>query len=354
MGSINLSPLPPEDLKGSDNLLQSGFWGRVKEQFGQKALAFHIEGGGGNGEETVPLLVLLRKYAPGMTLAYTPHGPQSSSSDRPEVPPEEPGEYLREVTEALLHYLPRNCVFLRFDLPWRMSDDYVGFLGIHPPFTKAPVDIQPPSTVILDLEKKESDILGQMKSKTRYNIRLAGKKGVRIREGESSELDAWYEMYLETAKRDRIAIHGKEYYTAPFRLAETFPAPRPELRLFLASVDNIDAAGIIVATFGKRAIYLYGASNNYKRNYMPAYALQWHAITWAKQSGCTSYDFFGIPPTNDPDHPMHGLFRFKTGFGGEIVHRFGCWDYPVKPVLYNLSGSGEKIRDFYYKKVRKR
>lgn len=289
-----------------------------------------------------------------MALAYVPHGPMIPGQERPEAPPEEPGTYLMEITDLLLPYLPKTCVFIRFDLPWEMSDDYVGFVGIHPPLVKAPVDIQPPSTVILDITLPEDSILGQMKSKTRYNIRLAEKKGVAVRYAGADEIDTWYEMYKETAERDQIAIHERNYYSAPFDLIKSFSGPQPDMQLFLAYIDEKPAAGIIVAAYGKRATYLYGASNNYKRNYMPAYALQWEGISWAKRKGCTSYDFFGIPPTNDPDHPMHGLYRFKTGFGGSVIHRFGCWDYPVKPALYSLSGAGEKMRDFYFKRVRKR
>lgn len=346
MDSVTLTPCTLEQLPGADNLFQSGFWGAFKEQFDQRALAFDAG--------TFPLVVYIRKYGPGMTLAYVPHGPMMINPERQETPPEEPGTYLMEITELLLPHLPQNCVFVRFDLPWRMSDDYVGFVGIHPPLVKASVDIQPPSTVILDISRPEDEILAGMKSKTRYNIRLAEKKGVVVREAGTGELEEWYEMYTETARRDQITIHEKEYYTGLFRLAETFPGPKPELQLFMASIDGKNAAGIITAAFGGRAVYLYGASNNYKRNYMPAYALQWHAIRRAKEQGCRGYDFFGIPPTNDPDHPMHGLYRFKTGFGGEIVHRFGCWDYPIKHVLYTISGAGEKLRNFYYKKVRKR
>ena len=354
MGSVYLTPCTLEEIQASNNLFQSGFWGSFKEKFGQRTLAFHIGTGTPKDNNKIPLLVYIRKYGPGMSLAYVPHGPTGFTSTEAENPPEEPGLYLKDLTEALIPHLPRNCVFIRFDLPWKMSDAYVGFLGIHQPFTKAPVDIQPPSTVILDISLSESELLQNMKSKTRYNIRLADKKGVTIREASPEELEAWYEMYKETAERDQITIHEQAYYTEPFRLLKTFPGPKPELQLLMASIDGKNAAGIIVAAYGSRATYLYGASNNYKRNYMPAYALQWHAIRWAKARGCSSYDFFGIPPTNDPDHPMHGLFRFKTGFGGEVVHRFGCWDYPVKTALYNLSGTGEKVRNFYFKKIRKR
>jgi len=344
----SLTPLALEELKQNNNLLQSGFWGAVKALSGQRVIGFMIE------DNDAPLVVYLRKYGPGMTLAYIPHGPQLASNSTPETPPEEPGSYLQEITDGLQPQLPKSCVFIRYDLPWRVSDDYVGFLGLHLPFVKSQVNIQPPSTVLLDISLSEDDILQQMKTKTRYNIRLAGKKGVQVRQAAMKEIGNWYSMYEETARRDQIAIHSETYYKTPFELAENFTGLKPKMKLFMATIEGKDAAGIIVAAWGTRATYLYGASNNFKRNYMPAYALQWEAMKWAKSEGCKSYDLFGIPPTSDPDHPMHGLFRFKTGFGGEIVHRFGCWDYPLKPALYKISGTGEKLRNFYYKKLRKR
>jgi lipid II:glycine glycyltransferase (peptidoglycan interpeptide bridge formation enzyme) len=95
---------------------------------------------------------------------------------------------------------------------------------------------------------------------------------------------------------------------------------------------------------GKEATYLYGASSNIKRNLMAPYALQWKAIQDAQSSGCIVYDLFGIPPNEDPDHPMAGLYRFKTGFGGSIIHRPGSWDYPCKPLLYTLFKRAEHLR----------
>lgn len=347
MAAVTLEQVALEKIPQSSNLLQSGHWGAVKESAGQKALAFLIHGG-------APLLILLRPFGPGLTLAYVPHGPAAPGTEIPEIPPEEPDRYLREVTEELKRFLPKSCVFIRYDLPWAIPDDYVGFLGLHQPFRKASVDIQPPHTVLVDLTPEEKEILGQMKSKTRYNIRLAFRKEVKVTEEPEDRLPVWYDLYTETAKRDKIAIHGPDYYTAPFAAAETFAGPKPKIKLFFARHDGELLAGIIVACFGSRATYLYGASTDVKRNYMPAYALQWRAMQWAKSEGCTEYDLFGIPPSQDPSHPMHGLYRFKTGFGGKIIHRFGCWDYPLKPALYTAARAGEKIRNFYYKKLRKR
>jgi len=126
------------------------------------------------------------------------------------------------------------------------------------------------------------------------------------------------------------------------------------LRLITATHEGDLLAGIIVAFYGGRATYLYGASSNEKRNLMPAYALQWEAIKQAKDLGCREYDFFGIPPTHDKSHPMHGLFQFKTGFGGEIHHYYGAWDFPYGKLFYGFYRLVERLRLWYYKGFRKR
>ncbi len=207
--------------------------------------------------------------------------------------------------------------------------------------------------MLIDLGMPEGQILAQMKSKTRYNIRLSRKKGVTVVTGGKEDVEKWYAVYRETAERDRISIHSCAYYRSLFELAETYPGKKPEILLLLAVSDDRILAGNIVSLFGNQATYLFGASTSEDRNLMPAYALQWEGITRGKSAGCTTYDLFGIPPDDSPEHPMHGLYRFKTGFGGTILHRLGCWDLPLKPAVYRSARMGERIRGYYHKKLKK-
>jgi lipid II:glycine glycyltransferase (peptidoglycan interpeptide bridge formation enzyme) len=124
--------------------------------------------------------------------------------------------------------------------------------------------------------------------------------------------------------------------------------------VWLATHESDVLAGIITIFISGQAVYLYGASSDLKRNLMPAYALQWAAIRAAKASGCAEYDFFGIPPGEDLGHAMAGLYLFKTGFGGRIVHRLGSVDLPVQPWAAAAFTSLERIRLFWHKKVMKR
>jgi lipid II:glycine glycyltransferase (peptidoglycan interpeptide bridge formation enzyme) len=246
--------------------------------------------------------------------------------------------------------LPRSVAFIRFDPPWFGEEAP----AIGPPLIKAPADVQAPDTVLLDLSPPEGEILARMNPKWRYNIRLALRKGVAVRQAGEEGLPVFYSLFQETARRDGIAIHSLDYYRTLFAHGRDYPAGAgrrgPELRLYLASHDGEALAAIITLFRGAEGIYLYGASSDRKRNLMASYALQWQAMTDARASGCRTYDLFGIPPSADPKHPMAGLYRFKTGFGGRIVHRPGSWDYPCRPLGAHLFRHMEKFR----KKLRDR
>lgn len=339
----NLNNFSTDSLKPSkrSNILQSFFWGKIKGLFGWTPIHFDYKG-------TV-ILVLIRKIFGNFSIAYVPHGPMLPIS-------EQTGSRLKEIGLEIKKDLPLGCFVLRFDLPSGIfKTDPVEF-NMGPELKKASSDIQPPHTVLISLKENEEEILGRMKSKTRYNIRLSFRKGVVVEKSGKESLDAWYELYEETALRDKITIHSKEYYRKIFELSQegTESGDNPQIVLFKAVYNNKLLAGNIVALYGNTATYLYGASSNENRNLMPAYALQWEAIKYAKEKDCATYDLFGIPPTNDPDHPMSGLYRFKTGFGGEILHRPGCWDLPLKPFIYKVYGFAESLRMFYFKKIRKR
>jgi len=337
-----LTPVPLESIDEHDVLLQTGYWGRFKSLFGWEASSYLVN-------DELPLLTLTRKLALGLSLCYVPHGPLvASRMNQNEY-------YLSSISKHLATYLPKGCIFIRYDLPWGVEGAQRRPGDLKPPFRRAPMDIQPPSTVVIDLTKSEDELLGAMKAKTRYNIRLAERKGVEVREGGIEDLDRWYSMYRETAARDRITIHSKQYYATLFELSEKMAGGvHREVRLLLGYAGEELLAGIIVMINGARATYLYGASSNEKRNFMASYLVQWQGILLAKARGCRLYDLFGIPFDDNPDDPMHGLYRFKTGLGGIILNRPGSWDYPLSHPLYAVYRGLEAMRRKYYKEFRKR
>jgi lipid II:glycine glycyltransferase (peptidoglycan interpeptide bridge formation enzyme) len=344
-------------------------WGRFKSRFGWQAQAFIADWEHGGAK---PLLVLSRRIAPGLAMAYIPWGPELPA----DFPDELRDKAVVEIASSLKSFLPRSTAFIRFDPPWEMrneklemrngdrktvsrdnnsNNNHSSFLIPHSSFKRASADIQPPDTVLIDLTLSPNDILTAMKQKWRYNIGLAKKHGVVVSCNKEQNIDIFYQLLTETAARDGLAIHNIEYYRALFEEFKKVESISHfsffishSLKLYTATHEDDILAAIVVLFRGKEATYLYGASANIKRNLMAPYALQWKAMQDAKANGCTVYDMFGIPPDENPDHPMTGLYRFKTGFGGKIIHRPGSWDYPYKPILYALFRSAEHLR----KKVR--
>jgi lipid II:glycine glycyltransferase (peptidoglycan interpeptide bridge formation enzyme) len=194
--------------------------------------------------------------------------------------------------------------------------------------------IQFRNTVLVDLAPSEDELLARMKQKTRYNIRLAGRKGVTVRKGSASDLDMLYKMYAETALRDGFTIRGQDYYRSVWQtfMAQDEPACQP----LIAEVESDPVAAVMIFKFAKKAYYLHGMSRAVHRNKMPTYLLQWEAMKYAKSAGCDVYDLWGAPEVFDESDSMWGVFRFKQGLGGEVLRTIGAYDLPIRPYYYKI------------------
>ncbi|MFP4112997.1 MAG: lipid II:glycine glycyltransferase FemX [Spirochaetota bacterium] len=357
------------------HFLQSDLWARHKESFGWTAVRVPLD----DVWPAAPdLLSLSRRLPGGLLLTYVPYGPtvvspaggeppaarapsgraatdDALASDLPAgVPgpgPKELGATLDtialRVEQRVADRLGRRPTIVRFDLPQVGAPASLASTSLR----RSPISVQPPDTVLLDLSADDDALLSAMHKKNRYNLRLAEKKGVSVFRAPRARIDEWYELYRKTAARDAIAIHSRGYYASLLELAEADGTI--DIRLYLAEHDRDLLAGIIVVHYRDGATYLYGASSNEKRNLMPNYALQWHAISRAKEEGLAWYDLFGVPPADDPGHPMHGLYRFKTGFGGDLVHRLGAWDSLRRPLASRAYRVAERLRDVYFHRVRR-
>ena len=197
---------------------------------------------------------------------------------------------------------------------WRYSQDQIQFRN----------------SVLLDLCKSEEDLLAAMKQKTRYNIRLAVRKGVRVRQGDPDELPMLYKMYAETAVRDGFVIRHEGYYLNTWRLF--LEAGMAEI--LIAEVEEQPIAALILFHFNGTARYMFGMSTQNARELMPNYLLQWEAMRLARQLGCHSYDMWGAPDIFDESDSMWGVYRFKEGFNGTTTRTIGAWDYAPRPWLY--------------------
>jgi len=204
--------------------------------------------------------------------------------------------------------------------------------------------IQFKNTVLIDLIPTEEEMLARMKQKTRYNIRLAEKKGVSLRVGTLGDLSNLYMMYAETSVRDGFVIRDEGYYKTVWELfmlgeqskIENRKSEIPHAEPLIAEVDGEPVAAIFVFYFAGRAYYVYGMSRNAHREKMPTYLLQWEAMKRAKAKGCTAYDLWGAPEVFNESDSMWGVYRFKEGLGGKVIRTLGAWDFAPNPLWYKM------------------
>jgi len=298
------------------HVLQTGEWGELKAAFGWQALRVV------NGDKGVQLL--LRSLPMGFTLAYLPK-PISFDNKR-----------LVEEVDSLCH--ANKSIMLKVEqddwdsIPTRTSSALDGF-------RVSPHSIQPKRTIVVDLSGSEEDILGRMKQKCRYNIRLAEKKGVTVRPWR--DIKGFHDLMKLTGGRDGFGVHSLDYYDRVFKLFH--PAGMAEM--LVAEFEGKPLAALMVFSRGKRAWYLYGASSDQERNRMPAYLLQWEAMRWAKSKGADEYDLWGVPDEDENtlesqfesrQDGLWGVYRFKRGFGGKILRAAPALDKVYNPLLYKL------------------
>lgn len=199
--------------------------------------------------------------------------------------------------------------------------------------------IQFRNTVMVDLSASEEDILMRMKQKTRYNVRLAEKKGVTLRVGNQEDLGMLYKMYAETSVRDGFVIRDEEYYMTVWKTYMSKvegQRPEPFAVPLIAEVDGDPVAAIFLFMFAGRGYYVYGMSRDRHREKMPAYLLQWEAMKYAKAHGCLTYDLWGAPDVFDERDSLWGVYRFKEGLGGEVVRTLGAYDFAPSRFWYAM------------------
>ncbi len=316
--------------------LQSWQWGNFKSRWDWSTipLALHIHHDIENSPPLAAAMILKRKIPrSSISILYVPKGPILNYND----------PALRRVVLAQLEQFSRRqrAAFIKIDPDvargwgieeerpspigskvlselqgrgWRFSNDQVQFRN----------------TVELNLQRSEDELLASMKQKTRYNIRLAARKGIKIRLGGPDDFDLIARLYAETASRDGFAVRPVAYYLDAWNTLYKGAMAQP----FIAEYEGRPLAAVIIVSYGNRAIYMYGASNNQERKRMPNHLLQWEAIRWAKAQGSEIYDFWGAPDNFIESDSLWGVWRFKKGFNGQVVRHIGAWDFPTRPFWY--------------------
>jgi peptidoglycan pentaglycine glycine transferase (the first glycine) len=352
-----LSTLP------NPHFLQTYEWGQVKAKYGWSPLYAVWEADGTWKVESDPNLfsvfkspvaaalilkrqILRNGFAARLSIFYSPKGPLLDWSN----------EALRaRVLNDLQSFAKRHgAIFLKMDpdvllgtgIP-QGENDVVAPNGqavmselMGRGWEYASDQIQFRNTVLIDLTSSEEDMLARMKQKTRYNIRLAQKKGVIVRVGARENLSMLYKMYAETSVRDGFVIRDEAYYKTVWELFmaknDVSDPQMPFAEHLIAEVDNEAVAAIFVFYFSGKAYYVYGMSHDKHREKMPTYLLQWEAMKRAKAKGCAIYDLWGAPDRFDESDSMWGVYRFKEGLGGKVVRTLGAWDFAPSPLWYKL------------------
>lgn len=307
----------------SPHLLQLPEWAEFKAHFGWRSAIVR--------SQSAEAQLLFKTLPMGFSIAYIPKGPLGSDwkSLWPLI-----DEECQQRKSIFLQVEPDLYLPLPADISTQFSEGFI----------EQEKTIQPRRTVIISLEPSEEGLLAGMKQKTRYNIRLATKKGVSVQ--LTDNVKGFYDMMLTTGNRDGFAVHNLDYYQKAYDIF----APKGNCALLRASHQGKDLAYLMLFLSGKRAWYFYGASDNSQRNLMPTYLLQWEAMRWAKEHGALEYDLWGIPDADESvleadftkrSDGLWGVYRFKRGFGGEIVRTSPAFVRVYHPLLYRIY---EKIR----------
>ena len=323
------------------HVLQTWQWGEVKSHFGWDMHSLIWRDG--SGHITAAALVLQRKISDAlrginMSVMYVPRGPLLDWSDK---------DLVQEVLSDLRQFAKKQrAIFIKIDpdLPIgygvpgeaQAHEDPIGqdvrktleSTGWH--FSDEQIQFR--NTVAIDLRLDEEDLLQRMKSKTRYNIRLAKRRGVTVRIGTIDDIDLLYQMYAHTAVRDDFLIRPQAYYETVWQTFLEADLAKP----LIAEVDNQPVGAVVIFQFAGRAWYFYGMSLDEHREKMFNHRLQWEAMLYAKATGCHTYDMWGAPDIFNEDDPLWGVYRFKDGFGGRVLRTLGAWDYPIRPLIYRL------------------
>jgi lipid II:glycine glycyltransferase (peptidoglycan interpeptide bridge formation enzyme) len=326
------------DSPGGGHVLQSYEWGEFKRRLGWRPIRLVLERDGAVVGLAQFLAYDTGPFVPG-ALWYCTKGPWLPWDDE---------EAVRTFFEGVREVARRegaHTVKIEPDVLEEQKDikTLLGEIG----FRKARYDLNLKTTLVVDLSLSEEELLARMKSKTRYNARLAARKGVEVVEPEFEEGWAtFYEWMKATSERkeDYVLRRSRDYLHGVMRSMHD----AGQGRLFFAEHEGTPLAGMYVFTFGEKYWYMYGASSDEKRNLKPNYVLQWEVMRWAKQRGLTHYDMVGVPKPEELNESssLWNVYKFKEGFGGELVDSLGCFDLPVKKTR---AAAWHKLEPVYYR-----
>lgn len=328
------------------HFLQSPEWAKLKSEWKNEVVL--SEDKDGNIKGAMSILIRKLPYI-NSSIMYSPRGPVCDIHDK---------ETFQELVDGAKELAKKyNAFIFRVDpdipdndeefkkiaqeVGFKLKEDVKDFNEV----------IQPRYVFRLNVkDKTEEELLKSFHEKTRYNIRLAGRKGVTIRDGNREDLKDFYRIMQETGNRDNFLIRPLEYFEKMYDCMG-----KDYLRVIMADYNGKPISGAIAIYYGNKVWYLYGASSNENRNVMPNYLVQWEMIKWALEKKCDVYDFRGVSGHVDEHHPQYGIYKFKKGFNGDFVEFVGELYMVFKPLTnFAFNTLGEAYRNLQIKKARKK
>ena len=318
------------------HMMQTSAWGKVKKEWDWTGFIKRDETGKIKG--VCGVLIRQIPMTP-FKMMYAPRGPVCDLNDF---------ETVKELLAAVAEYGKKNKAYtFKIDTDTLATNteyiDLLKSLG----FTFKPHGagfdtVQARYIFRLNVGgKTEEEVMAGFHSKTRYNTRLAERKGIRIEIKGKEACEDFHKLMLVTGQRDNFATRGTEYFE---RIMDAFG---DDARIYFAYYEDELLAGALDVHVGDKIWYVYGASSNSHRNLMPTYLVQWSMIKWAIEEGCNWYDFRGGYP--DENNPLHGIFKFKQGFCPEYMEFMGEADLIMNKFGYKFVEFATNAR----KKLRK-
>ena len=306
------------------NVTQSYEWGQLLKALNDEVLYVGVVDD--QGKMCAALLLLVSRVSVSKSVYfYAPRGPILDDPDSPVM------AVLLNYVKALAHKY--HAFMLKIE-PGVADNDPKWLSALHRRgFVANPEALHLRHEWVLDVRPDEQALLAAMRKTWRYSIRLASRKDVTVRRGESlADIDTFYRILQTTSQRDTFMIYDKSFYE---KLVELYGQSQ-NVALFIAEYEGQALGAALLVKMGHWCWYMYGASSNEHRDRMPNHLLQWTAIRWAKEQGCWYYNFRGIPDVLEESQPMWGVYLFKSGFGGSAMRSLETHDLPYNPMLYRL------------------
>ena len=305
------------------SFMQDLNWGKVKNNWKHEAIYLRE-----NGKIIAAMLLLVQKIPFNSTIIYAPRGPVCDVYDIDLVNRliKEAEPLAKKYKACMLKFDPQVLYDEKLDTMYKKAKYKTTGYKPDPDFL-----IQPGHNMVLNIEgKTEEELMKSFAEKTRYNIRLSGRKGVTVRYSRDIEdLKKFYEIYKITTERDKIGCRDYDYFE---RMLDAYDERK--LRIYIAEHEGEALAAAIATNVGGELFYVYGASSNVKRNLMPNYAMQMAMIRWGLETNCKIYNFGGVLNLD----PNNGLYKFKVGFCREkgLEEYIGEINKVYNPIVYYL------------------